>query len=48
MAVQGTNSIVRALMLREAVHTAISKTMNEGLQLGVSSAVQTNLSGLSL
>lgn len=48
VAVQGTNSIVRALMLREAVHTAISKTMNEGLQLGVSSAVQTNLSGLSL
>lgn len=43
--VQDTNSITRALMLREAVCTGISKAMNEGRQL---SAAQTNLLGLCL
>lgn len=43
--VQDTNSITRALMLREAVCTGISKAMNEGRQLR---AAQTNLLGLCL
>lgn len=50
--VQDTNSITRALMLREAVCKAmnvsknyVSKAMNEGRQL---SAAQTNLLGLCL